>query len=156
VLKDGALLMFDYDVEIGLDSVSDALLRTIYYLIALRSSVNYAKYHGLERRMIVMLEEPAAHVFPFFLEILAEQIKDTARTVKVVINTHNPLLVSAIWDRVSKVGTYYVYRDSLGSTSVAEIDIEKVAKSVADSEDLMLMRVNDVVTRFVKIPKEPG
>lgn len=150
VLRNGAVAVFDYDVDVGLDSASDALLRTIYYLAALRTSINYAKIRGLEGSMIVMLEEPAAHVFPFLISLMAKLVAWASSTVRVVISTHNPLMVSAVWDKVRDVRTYYVFRDRAGSTNAVEIDVRKLAEDLVTADELLTMRVREVVRKYSK------
>ena len=104
-------LVPDYDVEVEpLYSSSNSLFRTLYYALALRSAINYAKLHGLEGRFTALLEEKAS------------------KTVFVVIATHNPLLVSTPWDKVGDVRTYYVYRGARGATTAAEVDVERLVR----------------------------
>jgi predicted ATPase len=44
-------------------------------LLALNSAINYAKVHGLEKRLAILLEEPESHIFPFLLRLLIDYIK---------------------------------------------------------------------------------
>ena len=149
VLRSGLTTIFDYHYEIDTQTVSDSIFRALYYLMALRTATNYIKVHGLERRFILMLEEPEAHLFPFFINLLVKYIVKTIELAYVVITTHNPILVSALWDKVKKVRTYYVYRDERGSTRVHEIDVEKLAEEMKTVEELLFMSPRDVLSKFV-------
>ena len=120
----------------------------LYSLIALRSAANYAKLHGLEKRFVLMLEEPEAHVFPFFLTLLADYVAEAVETLYVVVTTHNPLLVSALWDKVKDVKTYYVVRDSYGATKATEIDVERLAKDALTAQELLLMPPRKAVEKY--------
>ena len=149
VLKSGATTIFDYHYEIDTQTVSDSIFRALYYLMALRTATKYIKVHGLERRFILMLEEPEAHLFPFFINLLVKYIVKTIKLAYVVVTTHNPILVSALWDKVKKVRTYYVYRDTRGSTRAHEIDVEKLAEEMKTVEELLFMSPRDVLNKFV-------
>ncbi len=148
VSKSGSIIVFDYDVEVDVTSVSDSIFRMLYYLLALRSAINYVKLYGLEKRFIIMLEEPEAHVFPFFTDLLADYIVKAAENMYVILTTHNPILVSALWDRLKDVKTYYVMRDKLGSTNIIEIDVNKLAEELITSEDLLFMPPNEILQKY--------
>lgn len=149
ILRTGLTIIFDYHCEIDVQSVSDSIFRALYYLMALRTATNYIKIHGLEKRFIIMLEEPEAHIFPFFINLLVKYIVKTMELAYVVITTHNPILVSALWDKVKMVRTYYVYRDGKGSTRIHEIDVEKLAEEMKTIEELLLMPPKEVLNRFI-------
>ena len=148
VLRSGLTAIFDYHYEIDTQTVSDSMFRALYYLMALRTAMNYIKLHGLEKRFILMLEEPEAHLFPFFINLLVKYVMKTIKLAYVVITTHNPILVSALWDKVKETRTYYVYRDRKGSTRACEIDIEKLAKEMKTVEELLFMTPKDVLSKF--------
>ncbi|MCD6300438.1 MAG: ATP-binding protein, partial [Staphylothermus sp.] len=149
VSRSGSIIVFDYDVEVDVTSVSDSIFRMLYYLLALRSAINYVKLYGLEKRFIIMLEEPEAHVFPFFVDLLADYIAKATENMYVIITTHNPILVSALWDRIKNVKTYYVMRDKLGSTNIVEIDIARLAEELITSEDLLFMAPSEVLQKYI-------
>jgi predicted ATPase len=50
--------------------LSDGSLRALYILLALSSAINYAKVHGLEKRLVILLEEPESHIYHFLLRLL--------------------------------------------------------------------------------------
>ncbi len=147
-LLSGAIAVFDYWNEVIGSTVSDTIYRILYYLLALASSMNYTKLYGLEGRFILLLEEPEAHVFPYFLDLLAEHIRDSLKLIHVVVVTHNPLFVSMLWDKIKDVRTYYVFRESDGSTNAVEIDIEKLAKDLRTSEELLFMPSSEVIDKY--------
>jgi len=149
VLRSGSVVIFDYDYEVDVYAAPDSILRTLYYSLAMRSAANYAKLYGLEGRLIVLLEEPEAHVFPYFLQVLSEYIAAAKDTTLIVIATHNPILVSMLWDKVKDVKTYYVVRDQYGSTRVWEVDMEKLASDLKTSEDLLFASPREVISKYV-------
>ena len=141
VRRTGEVLIFDYKHEVEFQSVSESIYRTLYSLLALKSSIYYAKLYGLEKKLIVMLEEPEAHVFPYFLELLVEYIAKAVNVVNIVISTHNPFFVSRLCDKVKNVKVYYVHRDLSGATNVKELDFRKLAEEVLTIEDVLLMKL---------------
>jgi energy-coupling factor transporter ATP-binding protein EcfA2 len=148
VRKTGEVLILDYRNEVDAVGVSEAIYRLLYNLLAIKSSLYYAKIYGLEKKLVVMLEEPEAHIFPYFLELLVEYIGKAINIVNIVITTHNPLFTSLLCDRVKNVRVYYVYRGSGGSTSMRELDIKKLADEVLTIEDILLMRPNEVLEKY--------
>jgi energy-coupling factor transporter ATP-binding protein EcfA2 len=149
VLRTAAIAIFDYDVELDVTSVSETVFRTLYTLLALRSAHFYTKIHGLEGRYVVALEEPEAHVFPFFLNLIVDYVRNVLGDVVVVISTHNPLLVSLLWDRVKNVKTYYVYRNAGGSTRAVKLDVDKMARDMVTSDELLLQPPHEIVKKYV-------
>lgn len=149
VLRDGRVAVFDYHYEVEADTVSESIFRVLYYLMALRTATNYVKVHGLEGRFILLLEEPEAHVFPFFLNLLVDYIVKAMDVAYVVVTTHNPMFVSILWDKVRSVRTYYVHRDDEGSTRAYELDIEKLAVEMKTVEELLLMPPREVLDKLV-------
>jgi len=147
-LQSGAVVVFDRDYEVESSSVSDAVFRTLYYLMAVRTSMNYVKLHGLEGRYVVLLEELEAHVFPYFLSLLANYLARAAEHMYVVVTTHNPLFVSMLWDRVKELKTYYVARDREGLTRAWEVDVGKLARDLVTAEDLLYMPPREVVAKY--------
>jgi hypothetical protein len=149
VRKTGEALIFDNDFEMDIVGVSDTVFRVLYTLLALDSSKFYVKYYGLEKRFVALLEEPEAHVFPYFLNILADHISEVVDNIYVVVTTHNPIFVSQLCDRVKKAKTYYVYRSADGSTSAKELAVGKMAGELATVEDILLQPPSEVVKRYV-------
>jgi hypothetical protein len=148
VLKSAAIAIFDYDVELDVTSVSETVFRTLYTLLALKSAHFYTKIYGIEGRYVIALEEPEAHVFPFFLNLIVDYVRDVLGDVVVVISTHNPLLVSLLWDRVKNVETYYVYRDAGGSTRAVKLDVDKMARDMVTSDELLLLPPHEIVKKY--------
>jgi hypothetical protein len=148
VRKTGEALIFDNDYEVDAVGVSETVFRTLYTLLALESSLFYAKFYGLEKKFVVLLEEPEAHVFPYFLNVLAEHIGKVVGNVYVVVSTHNPLFVSRLQDCVKNLRTYYVYRGVDGSTSACMLDVDKMARDLATMEDVLLGPPPEVLKRY--------
>jgi len=146
----GSVTVYDYDYEIEPIAVSDTIFRALYYLMALKTSTNYVKLYGLEKKFILLLEEPEAHIFPYYLDMLANYIAKAKDYMYIVVATHNPLLVSMLWDKVKELKTYYVAREpKKGSTKVFEIDVEKLAEDLKTSEELLLMPPHEVISKYV-------
>jgi predicted ATPase len=124
VLRSGEARIFDKEYEIPYDTLSDGILRALYILLALSSAINYAKVHELEKRLVILLEEPEAHAFPFLLRLLINYIKKALQKVYIVISTHNPSLPTALRDEVKNFKAYYVYRDENGYTNIAELNMD--------------------------------
>jgi len=148
ISRTGTVTVFDYDQEVEPVAVSDSVFRVLYYLMAIKTAVNYAKLHGLEKRLILMLEEPEAHVFPYYLDTLAKYIGKAKDYLYVVVATHNPLLVSMLWDKVRNLKTYYVAREKM-YTRVWELDVGRLAEDLKTAEDLLYMSPREVVSRYV-------
>jgi len=83
----GSVMVLDYHYEVEPISVSDTIFRALYYLMALKTSANYAKLYGLEKRFMLLLEEPEAHVFPYYLDILADYIAKAKDYLYVIVAT---------------------------------------------------------------------
>ncbi len=154
--RKGDVAIYDYDLEPELSAISDSIYRTLYYLMALETAITYAKIHGLEKRLIVEFEEPEAHVFPFLLKPLVDWVKRAKDIVYIVLSTHNPLFISLIWDRLEDAKTYYVYRDKKsGRTNVVELDIEKFAKDLRTTDDLVELKPSEIIKNYGTVEKEP-
>ena len=150
VLNDGKIVIFDYDREVSATSVSDTIFRILYHALALETAKDYAKIYGLEKNMIVLLEEPEAHLFPFMLDFLNDKIREALQTTKVVLSTHNPIFVSMLWDKIKDVKTYYAYRGENGDTKINEIAIEKMASEYTTAEEILMMSPKKVVEKYTK------
>ena len=156
VLNDGKIVIFDYDKEVSATSVSDTIFRTLYYALTLETARDYAKIHGLENNMIVLLEEPEAHLFPFMLDFLNDEIREALQTTKVVLSTHNPIFVSMLWDKIKDVKTYYAYREEERGTKVKEIAIERMASEYTTTEEILMMSPRKVVEKYTKSSAKRG
>ncbi len=154
VLRNGSIIVFDYDYEVDLSLISDSMYRMIYYLLALSSSYDYAGIYSLDRKMIVTLEEPEAHVFPYLLGLLTDKISEIIKRCYVIVSTHNPLFASLLQDRIKDVRVYYVYRDQQGNTNARELNIEKMAEELKTIEDIIVMKPSEVIEKYSKKPKE--
>ena len=148
VLISGNIVVFDYDYEVDSLAVSDSVFRALYYLMAVKSAMNYAKIYGLEGKFILLLEEPEAHVFPYYLDVLASYISKAKGLLYIVIVTHNPILVSMLWDKIKDLKTYYVARNRYGSTKIWTVNIEKLAKELKTAEELLSMPPREILSKY--------
>ena len=110
------IVIFDNYQEITPSLLSEGIWRMLYYVAALYSTKQYAYRYGLKDRLIVLLEEPDAHTFPYFAYLLTELIRDVSQYVYVVLTTHNSIFASMITSKVPQSVMYYVYRDEHGWT----------------------------------------
>jgi len=93
---DGAAVSFPYPLS------SDTLQRMVFYMAAIESNKNAT----------LVFEEPEAHAFPYYTKLLGESISLDENKNQYFIATHNPYLLTAIWekasaDEVAVFATYY-------------------------------------------------
>jgi hypothetical protein len=139
LLDDGRVVVSDGYIA---ERPPDSLLRILYVLVGLSSATDFAKRHGLEERVIVMLEEPEAH--PKLLYLLVKYVEKFSEVGHVAITTHSPVLVSLLRDRL-EVALYYVYRGCTGLTEAAELDKDKMAEELVASADILFMKPREVL-----------
>ncbi|OYT37554.1 MAG: hypothetical protein B6U89_07155 [Desulfurococcales archaeon ex4484_58] len=144
-LREGRLVVFDYDYEVSPNVLSDTFYRFLYYLTAIYSNYDYAGIHNLENRLVLLFEEPESHVYPYASRILAEHLAKTIDRLKFIITTHNPHLISAIWDKVREVITYYVLRDSRGATIIYRVNMDKLSEKLVDAYDLLVYKPKKLI-----------
>lgn len=94
--SDGVAVGFPFHLS------SDTLQRTIFYTVAIESN----------KDSTLVFEEPEAHAFPYFTKHLGERIALDENKNQYFIATHNPYLLSAIWEKakegdVAVFATYY-------------------------------------------------
>jgi len=148
LLRDGKVVVFDYVKEMPLRLLSDTVGRILYYITALYTCIQYVKAYGLRDRLILMLEEPEAHVFPYSFQLLVNLIKEASKEMFVVLTSHNGSFVSHLWDRVKDVKTYYTYRDKRGSTKIVEVSIGKLAKDLITGSELLVLTPKEVHEKY--------
>ena len=133
-LRDRGLTFLDNYYEISPEMLSETTCRLLYYSTALKSSIYYARAHGLnagKASLVVLLEEPDLYVFPMLVEAMASNIKEAVeKGVRVVVSTHNPLFASSLLSRVEGSKAYYVTRDSRGHTVISEPGPDKLAGEI--------------------------
>lgn len=81
---------------------SDTLQRMVFYSVAIESN----------KEAILIFEEPEAHAFPYYTKHLGERIALDENKNQYFIATHNPYLLTAIWEKsapgdVAVFATYY-------------------------------------------------
>ncbi len=81
---------------------SDTLQRVIFYAVAIDSN----------KESVLVFEEPEAHAFPYYTKHLGERIALDENGNQYFIATHNPYLLTAIWEKsppgeVAVFATYY-------------------------------------------------
>lgn len=81
---------------------SDTLQRVIFYAVAIDSN----------KEKTLVFEEPEAHAFPYYTKHLGERIALDENKNQYFIATHNPYLLTAIWEKsapgeVAVFATYY-------------------------------------------------
>lgn len=81
---------------------SDTLQRMVFYGVAIESN----------KESTLVFEEPEAHAFPYYTKHLGERIALDENKNQYFIATHNPYLLTAIWEKstagdVAVFATYY-------------------------------------------------
>lgn len=81
---------------------SDTLQRMVFYGVAIESN----------KEASLVFEEPEAHAFPYYTKHLGERIALDENKNQYFIATHNPYLLTAIWEKsapgdVAVFATYY-------------------------------------------------
>ncbi len=96
--------------------VSDTLQRVVFYLAAIETN----------KDSIIILEEPEAHAFPFYIKILAERIA-LDKTNQYFIATHNPYILSSILEKtpMKDIGIFITYSEDY-QTKVKPITEEEM------------------------------
>ncbi|MGO8705535.1 MAG: AAA family ATPase [Candidatus Brocadiia bacterium] len=89
-------------VSFPFSNSSDTLQRMVFYTAAIESN----------RDATLVFEEPEAHAFPYYTKHLGERIALDANKNQYFIATHNPYLLTAIWEKapageVAVFATYY-------------------------------------------------
>lgn len=140
------LLFFSNQVEIPPHLVSDTILRTLYYLLALYTNTRHHRIHRAPT--IILLEEPEARVFPYGFEVLAPEIAEAVEEgVYVALTTHNGLLLSKLLDTLpeDRLAVYYIYQGPGGYTRAAPVPIHRLAEKMMLLEDLLVMKPAEVL-----------
>ncbi len=94
--SDGVVVAFPFHLS------SETLQRVIFYSVAIDSN----------RESTLIFEEPEAHAFPYYTKHLGERIAMDENKNQYFIATHNPYLLTAIWEKseppeVAVFATYY-------------------------------------------------
>ncbi len=81
---------------------SDTLQRMVFYAVAIDSN----------KESVLVFEEPESHAFPYYTKHLGERIAMDENRNQYFIATHNPYLLTAIWEKsaagdVAVFATYY-------------------------------------------------
>ena len=102
-------------VLIPINLVAEGILDYLATLLAVKAALP----NQIPRYLpdIVVLEEPEAHIFPYLVKELAEEIalQTGASDKYVVLSTHNPVTLITLLEKapLDKIAIYYVHRDRL-------------------------------------------
>jgi predicted ATPase len=99
-----------------------------------------------------MMEEPEAHVFPYFIDLLAEFLEEALRDapkLKVLIVTHNPLLVYYITRKIDKSSIYYAHKQDGKYTKFDKVNLYKMGEEIFTFDDLMLYSFKELKKRGI-------
>lgn len=91
----------DEAISLPYSLASDTLQRIVFYYAAIESNQN----------SILIFEEPESNAFPYYVKFLSEIIALDTKN-QYFITTHNPYMLSAIWEKTNKndlaiYGTYF-------------------------------------------------
>jgi hypothetical protein len=143
-----AIEFYEKPIEMKSNLVSDGIKRALYYVLALASSISYAKQK--KSRLLLLLEEPEAKLYPYIQDLLLHWlIKTVENGIYTVITTHNPYLIDVLAEEFTEdqLAVYYVYKKpKVRRTRIAEITKEKLAELTAYSPgDLLAMTPEEIV-----------
>ncbi len=96
-------------------------------ILAIAFAHAYAKaFHGQGRSLLLVVEEPEAHLHPLAQRWLAMQLRELARAdgIQVVLTTHSPAFV-----RVADLPGLVVIRKTDGGTSATQLTFEILAEA---------------------------
>jgi len=151
VLRDGKVIVFDSDYELGINALSDGIFRLLYYLLAIETNKEYSMKAQVSR-VILLFDEPTSNIYPYGLDLLVKYLKNALGRLWYVISTHNPYLLSIIGDKIKDAAIYFTYRDEYGNTKVVEIDVNKMAEQLVSSDELLILTPKEIFRR--KLVKE--
>ena len=149
-LANGTIVVFDYDYEVPSYLTSEGCYRLLYYIAAIHSCMDYVKTYSLQNRFILLLEEPETHIYPYSLNPLISKIEEASNILNIIITTHNPLLISRIWDRIRNLKVYYTYRDKLGRTRITPLSITKLAENLVTASELLTLKPDEVIEEYAE------
>jgi AAA15 family ATPase/GTPase len=118
------------------DSISDTVKRIIFYTAVIQSN----------KDSILVLEEPEAHIFPFYSNEIARQIVNDEGNNQFFIITHNPYLLQTL---IEKTGTDELqvnisYTENY-RTKVHQIMDEKSISELIDMESSAFFRFDEFI-----------
>jgi len=96
-------------------------------VLAIAFAHAYAKaFHGSGRSLLLVVEEPEAHLHPLAQEWLALKLRDLARVdgIQVVLTTHSPAFV-----RISDLPGLVLVRKEDGATTAAQLTFDELAEA---------------------------
>jgi len=106
--------------------MADTLQRIIFYLTAIRSN----------RNSILLFEEPEAHAFPAYVQLLADEMgRDTHN--QYFITTHNPYFVETLLEEEyrNEVGIFLTYYEDY-QTEVKKLGKGEIDNLIGNDADL--------------------
>lgn len=122
ILKDVDEVVYSYPLH----TVSDTLQRIIFYTAVLETN----------RDAILLLEEPEAHLFPFFTKQFAERVALDEAGNQFFIATHNPYFLLSLIEKTpaSELCVYIVSMKNY-ETVVTPVSAEGIATMLDDGAD---------------------
>ena len=159
VKKTPAIEFYEKPIEMRPNLVSDGIKRALYYVLALASSISYARQK--KSKLLLLLEEPEAKLYPYIQDLLLHWLAKTVENgIYTVITTHNPYLIDALAEEFTEdqLAVYYVYKKpETRRTRIAWITKEKLAELATYSPgDLLAMTPDEIVGATGKIIAEKG
>ncbi|RDD53693.1 MAG: ATP-binding protein, partial [Candidatus Korarchaeota archaeon NZ13-K] len=113
--------------------LSDTLRRLIFFLAAIETN----------RKSLVLMEEPEAHAFPFYVKFLAERLAMNESN-SYIITTHNPYFLETIVDKVPDADlSVYVARNEGGVSEFRSLEASEIREIIAEGADVF-MKIGDM------------
>jgi len=103
--------------QLPYSSVADTLRRVIFYKTAIASNKN----------SVLLFEEPEAHAFPPYIQMIMQDIIDAERNQFFIV-THNPLVVNAFleYEKLRKETSIYIFDFKDNQTIVKRFSEEEL------------------------------
>lgn len=117
-------------------SISDTIKRIIFYTAAIQSN----------RNSVILLEEPEAHIFPFYSNEIANQIVNDLGNNQFFIVTHNPYLLQTLIENTTSkdLQVNITYMENY-KTKVHQITNEKDISELIDMESSAFFRFDEFI-----------
>ncbi len=112
------------------------IAQSVQYLILFSSAVLFGEvFSETGENIIILLEEPDAHMYPILIEEFIDLLKDIS-SAYIILTTHNEHTLLTLIDKIpkDKIKVFGVIRGKEGYTEIYELDIEKLRDFVIKKE----------------------
>lgn len=119
--------------------LSDTLLRIIFYFTAIE----------LSKDATLMFEEPEAHTFPYYTQLLAEKVGKN-NTNQFFLTTHNPYFLLTLMEKTPKdeLAIFVTYYKDY-QTNVYNLTNDEISEFM-DSDESIFFQIKDLTDDLIK------